>query len=117
MAKDAVSASAKSLEKRTPIRTYLQNMRNSSIMNDPDQDAPLAAVPTTWFCEVCYCAARGYIVTAEIIELRSLPPSAYKALIELHFGGILEHKRSAFSELQNENDLWHSSLRSPVSTG
>ena len=83
--RESTSASREPREKRNLISTFLRKLRNSSIMKDPEMDAPAAAVLTTWFCGIFYCSARLYIFTADIIELRSLPPSAYQEVDWISF--------------------------------
>ncbi|KAI4146596.1 MAG: hypothetical protein LQ340_005870, partial [Diploschistes diacapsis] len=59
---------------------FLALLRNNSISNDPAFDAPAGAILGTWFFGGLYVAARAYILTADLIELRSLPASAYESL-------------------------------------
>ena len=55
-------------------------MRNNSISKDPALDAPIRAIISTGAFFIFYLSARGYIMLADFIELRSLPKSAYQSL-------------------------------------
>ena len=52
-------------------------IRNNSVSNDPALTVPLRAILPIYVVGVFYCHARTYIFIADIIQLRSLPPSAY----------------------------------------
>lgn len=54
--------------------------RNSSLSQDPALDAPVMAVLIIWFLGILYFSARAYLFVADLVELRSLPASAYKTL-------------------------------------
>lgn len=72
----------------TPLKTSLRRhlatltapLRNNSPTQDPALNAPTGAILATWFLGAFYVSARGYIIIADCIELRSLPPSAYHTL-------------------------------------
>ena len=77
---EAARVDRKELWGARSIRRFLAFLRNSSAMKDPEYKAPLGAVLITWFCGIFYCASRAYILIADIIELRSLPASAYQTV-------------------------------------
>ena len=52
-------------------------VRNNTISQDPQFDAPLKAMLPIYVIGVFYCHARTYLFVADIIQLRSLPASAY----------------------------------------
>ncbi|KAI9881138.1 MAG: hypothetical protein M1830_008296 [Pleopsidium flavum] len=52
-------------------------IRNNSVSNDPTLTLPLKAILPIYMVAVFYCHARAYIFLEDIIELRSLPLSAY----------------------------------------
>ena len=56
------------------------SLRNNSVSKDPALDAPVMAVMMTWFFGFFYVSARAYLIVADLVELRSLPMSAYETL-------------------------------------
>ena len=52
-------------------------VRNNSISQDPTLHVPLKAILPIYLVGVFYCHARTYIFVGDIIQLRSLPASAY----------------------------------------
>ena len=56
------------------------HFRNNSIMRDPALDTPVTLIVVTWIFGILYASSRIYIVIADVIELRSLPASAYKTV-------------------------------------
>ena len=86
---DGCSAAQKScIKNKAIIKRFLKrrmnhiiaSIRNNSHSKDPAFDAPVGAVLITWFLGFLYCSSRAYIFTADFIELRSLPGSAYETL-------------------------------------
>lgn len=64
-------------EKGRKGRSVAACIRNNSIQRDPQVTVPLKAILPIYIIGVFYCHARTYIFIADIIEFRSLPPSAY----------------------------------------
>lgn len=62
------------------FNTLISTLRNNSPSKRPALDAPVAAILLTWLFGFFYCSARGYIILADFIELRSLPLSGYRTL-------------------------------------
>ena len=58
-------------------KTIAACVRNNSVSQDSALDVPLKAIIPIYIIGFCYCCARTYIFVADMIELRSLPPSAY----------------------------------------
>ncbi|MCJ1361694.1 hypothetical protein MMC16_000794 [Acarospora aff. strigata] len=58
-------------------RSVAARIRNNSVLNDPALTLPLKAILPMYVVGLFYCHARAYIFIEDIIELRSLPPSAY----------------------------------------
>lgn len=56
------------------------SLRNNSISKDPALDAPVMAVLMTWFFGFFYVSSRIYLLVFDLVELRSLPASAYKTV-------------------------------------
>jgi hypothetical protein len=62
------------------LKKMLSRMRNNSLNHDPALDVPLKAnIPMYLMC-IAYCYARSYIFIADVIQLRSLPASAYQTV-------------------------------------
>ena len=55
-------------------------IRNNSVGQDPALTVPLKAMLPIYVVGFFYCNARTYIFIADIIELRSLPASAYQTV-------------------------------------
>ena len=55
-------------------------VRNNSISQDPALTVPLRAILPIYVVGVFYCHARTYIFIADILQLRSLPSSAYSTV-------------------------------------
>jgi hypothetical protein len=66
-------------------KAYLEN---NSLRKDPIMHTPLGLIAVTWVCGIFYCLSRAYVVIADIIELRSLPSSAYQ---EVEWSGYWPH--------------------------
>ena len=62
---------------RKRLNGALDSVRNNSIDKDPLLYIPLKIILPIYVVAVFYCHARTYILIADIIELRSLPASAY----------------------------------------
>ncbi|KAL9616687.1 MAG: hypothetical protein Q9160_008475 [Pyrenula sp. 1 TL-2023] len=65
---------------RHTLTLIASTLRNNSPTQDPALDAPISAVLATWLLGAFYVSARGYIIIADLTELRSLPASAYRTL-------------------------------------
>ncbi|KAF4624523.1 hypothetical protein G7Y89_g13645 [Cudoniella acicularis] len=52
-------------------------VRNNTVSQDPQFNAPLKSILPIYVIGVFYCHARTYLFVADIIQLRSLPASAY----------------------------------------
>lgn len=52
-------------------------VRNNTVSQDPQFNVPLKSILGTYVIGVFYCHARTYLFIADIIQLRSLPASAY----------------------------------------
>ncbi|KAG0650328.1 hypothetical protein D0Z07_3230 [Hyphodiscus hymeniophilus] len=52
-------------------------VRNNTVSQDPQFNVPLKAILPIYVIGVFYCHARTYLFIADIIQLRSLPASAY----------------------------------------
>lgn len=61
----------------TRIDKALNCVRNNSPDGDKDLSVPLRVLAPVYVMGFFYCASRVYIMIADILELRSLPPSAY----------------------------------------
>ena len=59
------------------IDSWFECIRNNSVDKDPQLRTPLKLLLPMTLTGVLYCCARLYIIIADIIELRSLPASAY----------------------------------------
>ncbi len=55
-------------------------IRNNSVIQDPALTVPLKAILPMYVLGVLYCTARTYIFLSDILELRSLPASAYSTV-------------------------------------
>ena len=65
---------------RTRVENMISLISNNSISRDPALNAPVGAIISTYVLGFFYLSSRGYIILADLIELRSLPSSAYKSL-------------------------------------
>lgn len=61
-------------------RKFAACIRNNSVSNDPQLTVPLRAILPIYVVGVFYCHARTYVFVADIIQLRSLPASAYMSV-------------------------------------
>jgi hypothetical protein len=62
------------------IKSFFASCRNNSISKDPQLDVPLKAILPIYILGVFYCHARVFIFVEDILQLRSLPPSAYQTV-------------------------------------
>ncbi|KAL8952768.1 MAG: hypothetical protein Q9222_001315 [Ikaeria aurantiellina] len=58
----------------------MNGVRNNSPDRDKDLTVPLRVLLPVYLVGFFYCSCRTYIMIADIIELRSLPPSAYESV-------------------------------------
>jgi len=70
------------------LNGVLDCVRNNSVGKDPLLYVPLKIIIPMYLVGVFYCHARTYILIADIIELRSLPASAYATV---NWQGFLPH--------------------------
>lgn len=59
------------------LNRALDHVRNNSATKDPEFYIPIKFILPIYVTAVFYCHARTYVFVADIIELRSLPASAY----------------------------------------
>ena len=62
------------------MKTVASQVRNNSASKDPQLTVPLKAILPMYVLGLLYCHARLYFFIADIIELRSLPASAYQTV-------------------------------------
>ncbi|KAE8450723.1 hypothetical protein EG329_006068 [Mollisiaceae sp. DMI_Dod_QoI] len=62
---------------RSKFGYVVKCVRNNTVSQDPQFDVPLKAILPIYVVGVFYCHARTYLFIADIIQLRSLPASAY----------------------------------------
>ena len=62
------------------VEKFLSPLKNNSYPHDPAKDIPLKAIIPILGCCVVYCLSRGYVIIEAFINLRALPPSAYKSV-------------------------------------
>ena len=55
-------------------------IRNNSISQDPQLTIRISAILPTYVLGVLYCFSRAYVWTYDLVELRSLPASAYQTV-------------------------------------
>ena len=65
---------------RKRLNTALDSVRNNSIGKDPLLYIPLKVILPMYVVGFLYCHSRAYILVADVIELRSLPASAYASV-------------------------------------
>ncbi|KAL1979410.1 hypothetical protein VTN96DRAFT_6053 [Rasamsonia emersonii] len=80
-------AQEKSRLKRIAM-TVADCCRNNSLEQDPDLTVPLKAILPMYVVGFIYCHCRTYILFEDILELRSLPASAY---MTVNWTNILPH--------------------------
>lgn len=59
------------------VDAFLEHGRNNSPDSDPSLRVHIRFILPMWIMGFIYCVARCYILLADLIEVRSLPPSAY----------------------------------------
>lgn len=59
------------------LNTALDGVENNSFKKDPLLYIPLKVILPMYSVGFLYCSSRAYILVADVIELRSLPASAY----------------------------------------
>jgi hypothetical protein len=62
------------------IRRVAACVRNNSVTQDPALTVPLKAILPIYIVGVFYCHARAYIFIGDMIQLRSLPDSAFQTV-------------------------------------
>lgn len=67
------------------LNSVFDRVRNNSAGKDPLLHVPLRLLIPIYIIAVFYCHARAYILIADVIELRSLPGSAYATVDWLKF--------------------------------
>jgi hypothetical protein len=63
-------------------------IRNNSVSKDPALDVPLKAILPIYVVGVFYCTARTYILLSDLVELRSLPASAF---VTVDWSSLIPH--------------------------
>jgi hypothetical protein len=71
------SAQASSGWLKSKLKYTAACVRNNTVHQDPQFDVPLKAILPIYVIGFFYCHARTYLFVADIIQLRSLPASAY----------------------------------------
>jgi uncharacterized membrane protein YsdA (DUF1294 family) len=67
-------------EPRKRIHRVASKLRNIDPEQDPHLEIPLRAlIPVSFLCAI-YCVGRGFILTEDLIGLRSLPESAFQTI-------------------------------------
>lgn len=59
------------------LNSALDRVRNNSSGKDPLLYIPLKIILPMYVVGFLYCSSRAYILVADVVELRSLPASAY----------------------------------------
>ncbi|KAL8997848.1 MAG: hypothetical protein Q9188_006227 [Gyalolechia gomerana] len=62
------------------VNKAFDKLRNNSPDRDPQLELPLRLILPLYIIGIAYAACRGYILIADVIELRSLPASAYQSV-------------------------------------
>ncbi|KAL8904351.1 MAG: hypothetical protein Q9207_003330 [Kuettlingeria erythrocarpa] len=62
------------------VDTFLEHGRNNSPDHDPSLRVHIRFILPMWIMGFIYCVGRCYILLADLIEVRSLPPSAYETV-------------------------------------
>jgi hypothetical protein len=65
---------------RSKLTSIAASLRNNSILQDPSLDVPLKATLPIYAVGFLYCSSRTLILVLDIIQLRSLPTSAFDTL-------------------------------------
>ncbi|KAJ5773851.1 hypothetical protein N7457_008747 [Penicillium paradoxum] len=77
---EASSPSSAWISFKQRAQRVCDRVRNNSIERDPELTVPLKAMLPIYVIGVVYCHARAYIFLEDILELRSLPASAYSTV-------------------------------------
>jgi hypothetical protein len=75
---NTTSVTAAVKKDRSTISTLATYLKNNSVLKDPALNAPVVAIPATWFFGFFYVSARAYIFIADFRALRYLPRTAYQ---------------------------------------
>lgn len=67
------------------LRYVASCIRNNSVSQDPGLAVPLKAILPMYVVAVFYCFARTYLLLADVIQMRSLPASAFATVEWLEF--------------------------------
>ncbi|KAL8927025.1 MAG: hypothetical protein Q9208_002570 [Pyrenodesmia sp. 3 TL-2023] len=62
------------------VDAFLEHGRNNSPHHDPCLRVHIRFILPMWIMGFIYCVGRCYILLADLIEVRSLPPSAYQTV-------------------------------------
>jgi hypothetical protein len=73
---------------RKRVHRVAAGIRNNSVSKDPALNVPLKAILPIYVVGVFYCTARSYILLSDVVELRSLPASAF---ITVDWSSIIPH--------------------------
>lgn len=65
---------------RSRLSVIAANLRNNSVLKDPSLDVPLKATLPIYVVAFLYCCSRTLILILDIIQLRSLPASAFETV-------------------------------------
>jgi len=64
-------------QSRSRASIFAAKLRNNSVLKDPSLDVPLKATLPAYFLAFVYCCARTCILLLDVVQLRSLPASAF----------------------------------------
>ncbi|KAH9215571.1 hypothetical protein DL95DRAFT_425000 [Leptodontidium sp. 2 PMI_412] len=75
-------------KKRSRLSTIAARLRNNSVSKDPLLNVPLKATIPMYGVGFLYCASRTLIIVLDIIQMRSMPVSAYTTV---DWGSFVPH--------------------------
>ncbi|KUJ17412.1 uncharacterized protein LY89DRAFT_684463 [Mollisia scopiformis] len=78
----------KRLKPRSRLSAIAASLRNNSVLKDPLLDVPLKATLPIYVVAFFYCSSRTLILILDMIQLRSLPTSAFDTV---NWGAFLPH--------------------------
>ncbi|KAE8440498.1 hypothetical protein EG329_007422 [Mollisiaceae sp. DMI_Dod_QoI] len=78
----------KRLKPRSRLSAIAASLRNNSVLKDPSLDVPLKATLPIYVVAFIYCSSRTLILILDMIQLRSLPSSAFDTV---NWGAFLPH--------------------------
>jgi len=78
----------KSLKAHPKLSSIAASLRNNSVLKDPSLDVPLKATLPMYVVAFFYCSSRTLILVLDMIQLRSLPPSAFATV---NWGACFPH--------------------------